>query len=44
MGASHLRKMAKFMKAAYLPGNSTVELREPREPEPGYGEVVFIDR
>ncbi len=28
------------MKAAYLPGNSTVELREAAIPEPGHGEVL----
>lgn len=29
------------MKAAYLPGNSTVELREVAIPEPGHGEVLI---
>ena len=29
------------MKAAYLPGNSTVELREVEVPEPGYGQVLL---
>jgi len=29
------------MIGAYLPGNSTVELREAPDPEPGYGEVVL---
>jgi len=31
----------KTMKAAYLPGNSTVELREVPIPSPGYGEVLL---
>ena len=29
------------MKAAYLPGNSTVVLKEVEIPEPGYGEVLI---
>jgi threonine dehydrogenase-like Zn-dependent dehydrogenase len=29
------------MRAAYLPGNSTVEVREVATPEPGYGEVLL---
>lgn len=29
------------MKAAYLPGNSTTELREAEVPEPGHGEVLL---
>lgn len=29
------------MKAAYLPGNSTVEIRNVNIPEPGYGEVLI---
>jgi threonine dehydrogenase-like Zn-dependent dehydrogenase len=29
------------MQGAYLPGNSTVELREVRVPEPGHGEVLL---
>ena len=29
------------MKAAYLPGNSTTELREQAVPEPGHGEVLL---
>jgi threonine dehydrogenase-like Zn-dependent dehydrogenase len=29
------------MKAAYLPGNSTTDLREARVPEPGHGEVLL---
>lgn len=33
--------MSKTMKAAYLPGNSTVELREVAVPEPGHGEVLL---
>jgi threonine dehydrogenase-like Zn-dependent dehydrogenase len=31
----------KVMKAAYLPGNSTVVLKEVAIPEPGYGEVLI---
>jgi len=33
--------MNKRMKGAYLPGNSTVELREVTIPEPGHGEVLL---
>ena len=33
--------MAKTMKAAYLPGNSTVVLKEVEIPEPGHGEVLI---
>jgi 2-desacetyl-2-hydroxyethyl bacteriochlorophyllide A dehydrogenase len=33
--------MSKMMKAAFLPGNSTVELREVPVPEPGHGEVLL---
>jgi threonine dehydrogenase-like Zn-dependent dehydrogenase len=33
--------MAKLMKAAYLPGNSTVELRDQPVPEVGHGEVLL---
>lgn len=33
--------MSDKMKAAYLPGNSTVELREAAIPEPGHGEVLI---
>jgi len=29
------------MKGAYLPGNSTVELRDAPDPKPGHGEVVL---
>src|SRR6266496_3647052 len=29
------------MRGAYLPGNSTVELREAPDPRPGYGEVLL---
>ena len=29
------------MKAAYLPGNSTVVLKEVEIPEPGHGEVLI---
>ena len=34
----------KRMAAAYLPGNSTVELREVPVPEPGHGEVLLAVR
>lgn len=33
--------MATTMKAAYLPGNSTVEIKDVNIPEPGYGEVLI---
>lgn len=33
--------MAKTMKAAYLPGNSTVVLKDVEIPEPGHGEVLI---
>ncbi len=33
--------MGKQMKGAFLPGNSTVELRDVLIPEPGYGEVLI---
>jgi len=33
--------MSKHMQGAYLPGNSTVELREVAVPEPGHGEVLL---
>lgn len=33
--------MKKTMKAAYLPGNSTVVLKEVEIPEPGHGEVLI---
>jgi threonine dehydrogenase-like Zn-dependent dehydrogenase len=33
--------MSKMMRGAYLPGNSTVELREVMVPEPGHGEVLL---
>jgi threonine dehydrogenase-like Zn-dependent dehydrogenase len=33
--------MAQTMQGAYLPGNSTVELREVNVPVPGHGEVVL---
>jgi hypothetical protein len=36
-GAHHDRPMT----GAYLPGNSTVELREAPVPEPGHGEVLL---
>jgi threonine dehydrogenase-like Zn-dependent dehydrogenase len=34
-------KVNNRMQGAYLPGNSTVELREVAAPEPGYGEVLL---
>jgi threonine dehydrogenase-like Zn-dependent dehydrogenase len=36
--------MSRTMKAAFLPGNSTVELREVALPEPGHGEVLIAVR
>jgi threonine dehydrogenase-like Zn-dependent dehydrogenase len=33
--------MSESMRGAYLPGNSTVELREVTVPEPGHGEVLL---
>lgn len=33
--------MEKTMKAAYLPGNSTVEMREVEVPRPGHGQVLI---
>jgi threonine dehydrogenase-like Zn-dependent dehydrogenase len=33
--------MSKMMKAAFLPGNSTVEMREVPVPRPGHGEVLL---
>lgn len=33
--------MTKKMKAAYLPGNSTVEIHDVNIPEPGHGEVLI---
>src|SRR5947207_2249227 len=33
--------MSKMMKAAFLPGNSTVEIRDVPVPEPGHGEVLL---
>ena len=33
--------MSEMMIGAYLPGNSTVELREAPVPSPGHGEVVL---
>jgi threonine dehydrogenase-like Zn-dependent dehydrogenase len=33
--------MAETMKGAYLPGNSTVEIREVPIPQPGHGEVLL---
>ena len=34
-------RMSKTMKAAYLPGNSTVEMRTVPVPTPGHGEVLI---
>ncbi|MDR3740368.1 MAG: zinc-binding dehydrogenase [Terracidiphilus sp.] len=36
--------MSKTMKAAYLPGNSTVELKDVPVPAPGHGEVLLAVR
>jgi len=36
--------MSKTMKAAFLPGNSTVELRDVPVPAPGHGEVLLAVR
>lgn len=36
--------MTKLMKAAFLPGNSTVEVRDVPVPSPGYGEVLIAVR
>src|ERR1039457_5980633 len=36
--------MSKAMKAAFLPGNSTVEMRSVLVPTPGYGEVLIEDK
>ena len=33
--------MSKMMNAAFLPGNSTVEMRDVPVPEPGQGEVLL---
>jgi threonine dehydrogenase-like Zn-dependent dehydrogenase len=33
--------MGEFMKAAYLPGNSTVVVKEVEVPEPGHGQVLI---
>src|SRR5579862_1729801 len=33
--------MLRMMKAAFLPGNSTAEIREVPVPEPGHGEVLL---
>ena len=33
--------MSKTMRAAYLPGNSTVEMRTVPVPTPGHGEVLL---
>src|ERR1700756_2580569 len=35
------RSMAGMMKAAFLPGNSEVEIKEVPVPEPGHGEVLL---
>ena len=36
-----MEKTLKWMQAAYLPGNSTVELKEVMVPEPGHGQVLI---
>src|ERR1017187_9470263 len=36
-----IRKERSDMKGAYLPGNSTVELKEVEVPVPGHGEVLL---
>jgi threonine dehydrogenase-like Zn-dependent dehydrogenase len=36
-----MESMSKKMMGAYLPGNSTVEMREVSVPEPGHGEVLL---
>jgi threonine dehydrogenase-like Zn-dependent dehydrogenase len=36
-----MESMSKKMMGAYLPGNSTVEMREVAVPEPGHGEVLL---
>ena len=36
-----LKRMSETMLAAFLPGNSTVELREVAVPKPGHGEVLL---
>ncbi len=36
--------MSRCMKAAFLPGNSTVEMRDVPVPEPGHGEVLIAVR
>src|ERR1035441_5665755 len=36
-----IRKERSNMKGAYLPGNSTVELKEVEVPVPGHGEVLL---
>jgi len=33
--------MSKTMMAAYLPGNSTVEMKSVSVPSPGHGEVLI---
>ncbi len=33
--------MSESMRGAYLPGNSTVQLKEAKVPEPGHGEVLL---
>jgi threonine dehydrogenase-like Zn-dependent dehydrogenase len=37
-------QMPRRMKAAFLPGNSTVEMRDVPVPEPGHGEVLIAVR
>jgi threonine dehydrogenase-like Zn-dependent dehydrogenase len=36
-----MNEMSRTMKAAFLPGNSTVEMRTVPVPEPGHGEVLI---
>jgi threonine dehydrogenase-like Zn-dependent dehydrogenase len=36
-----MENTSKLMQAAFLPGNSTVELKEVTVPEPGYGQVLI---
>src|ERR1035437_9855519 len=38
---NEIRKERSNMKGAYLPGNSTVELKEVPVPAPGHGEVLL---
>ena len=41
-GAGNVREG--YMKAAYLPGNSTVEFKEAAVPEPGHGQVLIATK